>query len=283
MRITLANAMGTCFGVERAIALALDPQFRDRLTIIGQLVHNPQVMERLAGNGVRIVDWDEVDRIATEAVMITAHGVSDARKQELERRGLIVYDASCPLVRRLHETARELQAAGFFPVIVGAPDHVEVQGVVGNLGACAVVRGHDDLAALAGHRRIGVVSQTTNRLELVQELVEAIRGLPEVEEVRFVDTICKPVKDRQAAIHDLLEHDIDLGIVVGGRNSSNTRKLFDIVCAHGIECHHIEQPEECDPGWFAGKTHVGITAGTSTPQDVIAAVHRAVVAIVAGR
>ncbi|MFW5882659.1 MAG: 4-hydroxy-3-methylbut-2-enyl diphosphate reductase [Planctomycetota bacterium] len=280
MRITLANAMGTCFGVEQAIAMALDPQFRNRLTIIGQLVHNPQVMERLAGNGVRIVDWGEVDQITTEAVMITAHGVSDARKRELEGRGLIVYDASCPLVRRLHDTARELQDAGFYPVIVGTPDHVEVQGVVGNLGACAVVRGREDLDTLVGHQRIGVVSQTTNRLELVQELVEAIRALPGVAEVRFVDTICKPVKDRQAAIHDLLEHDIDLGIVVGGRNSSNTRKLFDIVRAHGIECHHIEQPAECDPAWFAGKTHVGITAGTSTPQDVIAAVHRAVKAIV---
>ena len=276
MRITLASAMGTCFGVEKAIEMALDSRFRDRLTIVGQLVHNPQIMERLRANGVRIVERDQIDQIATEAVMITAHGAADATRRDLEARGFTVYDASCPLVRRLHTEALKLQADGFFPVIVGQRNHVEVVGVVGNLGRCAVVGSIDDLDQLAGHERIGVVSQTTNRPEVVAALVEAMRALPQVVDVQYRDTICKPVKDRQKAIGDLLALDIDLAIVVGGHNSSNTRKLFDLLCDHGIESHHIEGPDELRPEWFAHRRHVGITAGTSTPQDVIAAVHAAI-------
>jgi 4-hydroxy-3-methylbut-2-enyl diphosphate reductase len=276
VKITLAQAMGTCFGVQDAIDMALDPEFKDRLTVVGQLVHNPQTTARLRENGVRIIERDQLDTIATTAVMITAHGASDGTKQLLRDRGLTVYDATCPLVIRLHKLARFLEREGYFPVVIGESSHVEVRGVVGNLKAAAVVHDLNDLHQLAGQTRIGVVSQTTNRLELVQQLVSAIRALPGVQEVRFIDTICQPVKERQQAIHDLLARDIDLGIVIGGRNSANTSKLRELIADKGIEAHHIERAEELDPGWFAGKTHVGITAGTSTPQDVIESVQRAV-------
>ncbi len=280
MKITLAQAMGTCFGVQDAIDLALDPQFKDKLTVVGQLVHNPQTTERLKANGVRIIERDQVDTIATQAVMITAHGASDATKQMLRDRGLTVFDATCPLVIRLHKLARFLEREGYFPVVIGEASHVEVRGVVGNLKAALVVHDENDLAALAGHERIGVVSQTTNRLEKVQKMVTAIRALPWVREVRFVDTICQPVKERQQAIQDLLSQDIDLGIVIGGMNSANTSKLQELMHDRGVEAHHIERAEEIDPRWFVGKHHVGITAGTSTPQDVIEAVRRGVQHIV---
>lgn len=276
VRVTLASAMGTCFGVQDAIDMALDPAFRNRLTVVGQLVHNPQTVQRLRENGVRIVERDQIDEIDTEAVMITAHGASDATKEELQRRGFTVYDATCPLVIRLHKLARWLERKGYFPVVIGQKDHVEVKGVVGNLEACAVVASPDDLERLRGHPRIGVVSQTTNRLEKVQALVDAIRALPWVEEVRFTDTICKPVKERQAAIQDLLDQRIDLGLVIGGFNSSNTRKLLDVLTDQGIEAYHIEDPAELRPEWFESKDHVGITAGTSTPQDVIEDLYQAV-------
>jgi 4-hydroxy-3-methylbut-2-enyl diphosphate reductase len=281
MKITLAQAMGTCFGVQDAIDLALDPQFKDKLTVVGQLVHNPQTTERLKANGVRIIERDQVDTIATQAVMITAHGASDATKRMLTDKGFTVFDATCPLVIRLHKLARFLEREGYFPVVIGEASHVEVRGVVGNLKAALVVHDEHDLAALAGHERIGVVSQTTNRLEQVQKMVAAIRALPWVREVRFVDTICQPVKERQQAIQDLLAQDIDLGIVIGGMNSANTRKLQELMQDRGIEAHHIERAEELDPAWFAGRRHVGITAGTSTPQDVIEAVNRAVQRIIA--
>jgi len=279
MKITLAQAMGTCFGVQDAIDLALDPQFKDRLTVVGQLVHNPQVTERLRANGVRIIERHEIASISSGSVMITAHGASDQTKRELEARGLTVFDATCPLVIRLHKLARFLERLGYFPVVIGEREHVEVRGVVGNLRASAVVGCEDDLHLLAGHPRIGVVSQTTNRLEKVQRLVAAIRALPGVEDVRFIDTICEPVKERQNAIHALLAQTIDLAIVIGGRNSANTSKLCELCRDAGVEAHHIERAGEIDPAWFAGRQHVGITAGTSTPQDVIEEVHAAVRAL----
>lgn len=283
MKITLAQAMGTCFGVQDAIDMALDPAFKDRLTIVGQLVHNPQTTERLKANGVRIVERDEVDQIRTEAVMITAHGASDATKQMLRDKGFTVYDATCPLVIRLHKLARFLEREGYFPVVIGEASHVEVRGVVGNLRSAVVVHDEADIEQLQGHRRIGVVSQTTNRPEMVQRLLAAIRAKPWVEDLRFCDTICQPVKERQQAIGTLLEQDIDLGIVIGGRNSANTRKLQELIADKGIEAHHIEDPEHLDEHWFVGKKHVGITAGTSTPQDVIEAVHARVRAIIASQ
>jgi 4-hydroxy-3-methylbut-2-enyl diphosphate reductase len=281
MRITMAQAMGTCFGVQDAIDLALLPEFHGRLTVVGQLVHNPQVVERLLANGVRIVERDQIDRIDTPEVMVTAHGAADEAKRELTARGFLVHDATCPLVVRLHKLARFLEREGYFPVIIGEAKHVEVKGVVGNLRASAVVNSEDDLRLLAGHARLGVVSQTTNRLEKVMRLVEAMRRLEGVQEVRFVDTICQPVKERQAAVAKLLSEDIDLGIVIGGRNSANTAKLRQVIADRGIEAHHVERADEVDPAWFAGRSHVGITAGTSTPQDVIAEVHRRVREIVA--
>jgi 4-hydroxy-3-methylbut-2-enyl diphosphate reductase len=276
VRITLAQAMGTCFGVQDAIDMALDPAFKDRLTIVGQLVHNPQTTERLRANGVRIVERDQVDTITTEAVMITAHGASDSTKAELSAKGFTVYDATCPLVIRLHKLARFLEREGWFPVIIGEQTHVEVRGVIGNLKQAVVIHDESDLHRLDGQTRIGIVSQTTNRLEKVQKLVSAIRRHPGVVEVRFCDTICQPVKERQKAIFSLLDQDIDLGVVIGGYTSANTRKLAELILDRGIEAHHIERPEEIQPEWFIGKRHIGITAGTSTPQDVIEAVHRRV-------
>ncbi len=274
IRITLASAMGTCFGVQRAIKKALSPGFEDDLTIVGQLVHNPQTVCRLRAHGIRMVERDELDAIETRRVMITAHGAANDLVAELERRGHEVHDASCPLVLRLHKLARALEQDGFFPVVIGQRDHVEVQGVIGNLRESAVVADESDLGGLVGHPRIGVVSQTTNRPPLVERLVEAIRRLPWVREVRYVDTICKPVRDRQRAIEELLASDIDLGIVVGGRNSSNTRKLFDLLTDRGIRAHHIEGADELQPVWLDGASHVGVTAGTSTPPEVIEAVSR---------
>lgn len=272
--------MGTCFGVQDAIDLALQPEWRGRLTVVGQLVHNPQVTERLRANGVAIVERDQIGSITTEAVMVTAHGAADSTKRYLRDRGFTVLDATCPLVIRLHKLARFLESKGYFPVVVGEENHVEVRGVLGNLRRAAVVHDAGDLARLAGEQRIGVVSQTTNRLEKVQTVVEAIRALPGVREVRFIDTICQPVKERQQAIHTLLAQDIDLGIIIGGLNSANTRKLCDLIADQGIEAHHIEHADGLDPGWFACCRHIGITAGTSTPQDVIEAVYERVCAMV---
>ena len=272
MKISLARALGTCFGVQDAIDAALDPSFRDNLTIVGQLVHNPQVVEELKENGVRLVDSID-DAIDTPNVMITAHGAARSVKEGLEARGFTVYDASCPLVMKVHNRVSALVEQGYFPVVVGQRHHVEVRGIVGDLDEYEVLGDPSEVDRLAGRDRIGIVCQTTQQVEHARAIVDAIHTrFPEIE-VQFVDTICRPTKDRQEAVRELADR-VDLMIVVGGYNSSNTKKLKKVCDDRGLSAHHIERPEQLEPEWFIGRAHVGITAGTSTPHTVIDAIYR---------
>ncbi len=275
MKVSLASAMGTCFGVQDAINLAMSPEFHSDLTIVGQLVHNPQVSESLKRNGVSLVPGiEDIGKIKTKKVMITAHGTADKTKKRLNDAGFIVYDASCPLVMRVHQTIKSLVAKGYYPVVIGQEDHVEVKGIVGDLAEHVVINNEDDFVKIreSGNRKLGIVSQTTQQTDKVEDLVKKIRALDYVDDVAFVNTICQPTRDRQIAVHELADQ-VDLMIVIGGFNSSNTKKLVQVCAEKGVVAHHIESSHQLDQEWFIGKQHVGITAGTSTPEDVINQVH----------
>lgn len=278
MKVTLADALGTCFGVEDAIEEAMDPQFRGNLTIIGQLVHNPQTVEELRSKGIEIVNSIN-DEIKTPNVMITAHGAAESVKKTALERGYKVYDASCPLVMKVHKSVARLIAEGYYPVVIGQESHVEVRGIVGDLKDYAVIYDENDLHKLASIPRLGIVSQTTNQIKTVQALVEKIKGLKNpdgsAKDVKFVDTVCKPTKDRQIAVEKLAD-EVDLMIVVGGHNSSNTKKLKKACDDKGVKAYHIERASEVVEDWFHGINHVGITAGTSTPSRVIDEVYASV-------
>ena len=281
MKVSLASAMGTCFGVQDAINLAMSPEFNNELTIVGQLVHNPQVSDSLKQNGVSLVPGiEDIDKIKTKKVMITAHGAAEKTKQQLHDAGFIVYDASCPLVMRVHQTIKSLVTKGYFPVVIGQKDHVEVKGIVGDLDDYLVINSEEDLPKIekSGNRKLGIVTQTTQQRDKVEVLVEKIRALDYVDEVSFVNTICQPTHDRQVAVHELADQ-VDLMIVIGGYNSSNTKKLVHVCGEKGIEAHHIESFDQLDKNWFANKQHVGITAGTSTPENVINEVHTKILEI----
>ena len=281
MKVSLASALGTCFGVKDAINLALEPQFKGDLTIVGQLVHNRQVNESLKKNGVSVIDSAEnLDQIKTKKVMITAHGAAEKIKKKLSDAGLVVFDASCPLVMRVHNTIKSMVDKNYFPVVIGQEDHVEVKGIVGDLDDYVVVRNEDDLDKLraTGKRKFGIVSQTTQQVEKVEQLVGKIRKMDCVDDVAFVNTICQPTRDRQIAVGDLAEQ-VDLMIVVGGYNSSNTKKLVQVCNEKGVEAHHIEASSQLDKQWFNNKKHTGITAGTSTPEYIINDVHSVILEI----
>ena len=281
MKVSLASAMGTCFGVQDAINLAMSPEFNNELTIVGQLVHNPQVSDSLKKNGVSLVPGiEDIDKIKTKKVMITAHGAAEKTKQQLHDAGFIVYDASCPLVMRVHQTIKSLVTKGYFPVVIGQKDHVEVKGIVGDLDDYLVINSEEDLPKIenSGNRKLGIVTQTTQQRDKVEVLVEKIRALDYVDEVSFVNTICQPTHDRQVAVHELADQ-VDLMIVIGGYNSSNTKKLVHVCGEKGIEAHHIESFDQLDKNWFVNKQHVGITAGTSTPENVINEVHTKILKI----
>jgi 4-hydroxy-3-methylbut-2-en-1-yl diphosphate reductase len=275
MKVSLASAMGTCFGVQDAINLAMSPEFHSDLTIVGQLVHNPQVSESLKRNGVSLVPGiEDIGQIKTKKVMITAHGTADKTKKKLNDAGFIVYDASCPLVMRVHQTIKSLVAKGYYPVVIGQEDHVEVKGIVGDLDDHVVINNEDDFIKIreSGNRKLGIVSQTTQQTDKVEDLVKKIRALDYVDDVAFVNTICQPTRDRQIAVHELADQ-VDLMIVIGGFNSSNTKKLVQVCSEKGVDAYHIESFLQLDQEWFIGRQHVGITAGTSTPEDVINQVH----------
>ncbi len=281
MKVSLASALGTCFGVQDAINLAMAPEFRDDLTIVGQLVHNPQINESLKKNGVAVVHGiEQIDEIKTKKVMITAHGAAEKTKIKLQEAGFIVYDASCPLVMRVHKTIKSMVDRNYFPVVIGQKDHVEVKGIVGDLEDFLVINNEADLQKIRdiGKRKLGIVSQTTQQVNKVESLVKKIQEMDCVDEVSFVNTICQPTRDRQVAVWELSDQ-VDLMIVIGGFNSSNTKKLIQVCDMKNIEAHHIESSSQLDPKWFYNKTHVGITAGTSTPEFVINEVHQEILKI----
>lgn len=276
MRVTVAKALGTCFGVQDAIELATQYAKTGELTVVGQLVHNPQTVEKLRESGVQIVDKLDRDRVETGNVMITAHGAPESLRKRAEGWGYQVIDASCPLVLRVHKAVDELVRAGYHPVVIGQAEHVEVKGIVGDLKDYTVIRDSDDIAKLADKKKIGIVSQTTQQIDFVLNLVDEIRRTFPSADVQFRDTVCRPTKDRQLAVRELAR-EVDLMIVVGGYNSSNTKKLKLVCDELGVKAHHIERASELSRDMLEGHEHVGITAGTSTPSEVIEEVYQAII------
>jgi 4-hydroxy-3-methylbut-2-enyl diphosphate reductase len=267
MQILRAAHLGMCFGVRDAIALALD-QSRP-ITILGDLVHNPVVLQQLASHGVKTVH--QADEVATSAVMITAHGTSRRAVAELRGRGLDVVEATCPLVHVAHRAVAALVAEGFHPVIVGQRQHVEVRGLTGDLDAFDVVLTEEDVRQLAPRPRFGVAAQTTQPIERVRGLVALLRARFPASEVRFVDTVCQPTKQRQSAAVEIARQ-ADVVIVVGGAHSNNTRELAATCARQGARVHQVQGPADLRPEWLENAAVVGLTAGTSTPDAVIDAV-----------
>jgi 4-hydroxy-3-methylbut-2-enyl diphosphate reductase len=257
-----------CFGVRDAIALALDHADAGPLTILGDLVHNPTVLGALEAKGIAVAQ--DVAHVKTPTVMVTAHGTSERTLARTRALGLTVVEATCPLVHVAHRAVAALARAGYHVVIIGQRDHVEVRGLTGDLDRDTfdVVLEDDDVLALEEHPRIGVAAQTTQAIEKVHNLVALIRRRFPQSEVCFLDTVCKPTKDRQsAAIEMALQADVV--IVVGGRSSNNTRELVNTCSRYCARVHHVQTETDVRPEWFDAANVVGLTAGTSTPDDVI--------------
>jgi 4-hydroxy-3-methylbut-2-enyl diphosphate reductase len=266
MRIIRAARLGMCFGVRDAIDLAFAHAAAGPLTILGDLVHNPTVLSALEAKGVAVAQ--DLAEVATPTVMVTAHGASERALARTRALGLTVVEATCPLVHIAHRAVAALARDGYHVVIVGQRHHVEVRGLTGDLDRFDVVLDEDDVLALEEHPRIGVAAQTTQPLEKVRRLVDAIKRRFPRSEVRFVDTVCKPTKDRQSAAIEVARQ-ADVVIVVGGRSSNNTRELVQTCARYCETVHHVETDAEVRPEWFDDAEVVGVTAGTSTPDDVI--------------
>jgi 4-hydroxy-3-methylbut-2-enyl diphosphate reductase len=272
MKIILAQHFGLCFGVRDAIAQAEKLAQEGPLTVLGELVHNPLVQERLRDQGIGAGSL-EVLEADSRQVMITAHGASDKRRRQWRAAGFAVSDGTCPLVRKAHQQLQRLVAAGYFPIVVGQPAHVEVRGLTEDFPEATIILHDEDLAKLPRRVRYGVISQTTQPIERVRRLVDQIRRLHPAADVRFVDTVCQPTKNRQSALRELIAQ-AELIVVVGGRHSNNTQQLVRSCQAAGRRAIHIERPDELHTSDFDQVQTVGVTAGTSTLRETVAAVVR---------
>lgn len=269
LRILRAEHMGMCFGVRDALSLAHREANAQPLTVLGDLVHNETVLSDLRRRGIQLEQ--DLNAVSTQTVLITAHGASEKRLAAVAARGHRLIQATCPLVHVAHRAVRTLVSEGYHPVIVGKRDHVEVRGITEDLTTFDVVLSEAEIDALPHHDRFGVAAQTTQPIDRVQALVQRLRTRFPQSQVRFIDTVCLPTKQRQAAAEELARV-ADVVVVVGGAHSNNTRELANTCRAYGARVHQIVTAEELNEEWFQPGETVGITAGTSTPAATITAV-----------
>jgi 4-hydroxy-3-methylbut-2-enyl diphosphate reductase len=269
MKVIAAEAMGLCFGVRDALAVARGVHTPAQVTVFGQLVHNPVVTRELAGRGFRQVEelGREMVPLGTPDVLITAHGISDRERAELAAMGKNLIDSTCPLVRKAHAAALRLAREGCFVVVIGKRNHVEIRGLTGDLEHFAVVESMAEVQRYDA-ARIGIIAQTTSVEREVRMIVARVRALNDQAQVRFVNTVCQPTRDRQAALEKLLAQ-VHVLVVVGGRHSNNTRQLVARAAEAGVRAVHVEDASELAESMFAPEEIVGLTAGTSTlPQTI---------------
>lgn len=265
MEIIVAENAGLCFGVKRALELVARAAEGRRVATLGALIHNPQEVERLEARGIhRVRALAEVEE---GAVVLSAHGADPAVEEEARARGLEVIDATCPFVRRAHGRIRALAEEGYAVVILGDPGHREVEGLAARAGGRAdIVTREEEAAALPFRDKYGLVVQTTQRPEALRAVAGALAE--RCRELRVFNTICEATMGRQDSARRLAEQ-VDLMLVVGGRNSANTARLREICAATGTATHHIETAAELEPHWLEGAERVGVTAGASTPEWII--------------
>jgi 4-hydroxy-3-methylbut-2-en-1-yl diphosphate reductase len=274
MQVVRAEALGMCFGVRDALRAIEAISTPERVTIHGELVHNEEVIAGLSRRGFR--STPESNRLGipeSPEVLITAHGVSDRTRTMLRAAGKTLVDTTCPLVKLVHETALRLEREGYFVVVIGRRGHVEVEGITGDLERFAVVQEPDD-AACYDAERIAVVCQTTTPPFVADPIRRAIEARNPGKHIQHADTICRPTRERQEALEDLLDR-VDAVVVVGGSNSNNTRQLARLAADRGKPVLHVRNAADLDRSWLGAFRVVGLTAGTSTLDQTIEEVHRA--------
>jgi 4-hydroxy-3-methylbut-2-en-1-yl diphosphate reductase len=273
MNVIRAETMGMCFGVRDALGVIREIETPESVTIHGQLVHNEAVLSGLSRSGFAMtLEENEREIPATPTVLITAHGISERERARLTGAEKTLIDTTCPLVKRAHQAAQKLQAQGYFVLVIGRPGHVEVRGIVEDLERFEIIQSVDDVTCYP-QEKLGVICQTTTSPALGEAIRSAIQSRNPQADVRYVDTICHPTKDNQEALERLLQ-EVDAVVVVGGRNSNNTRELVALCRSKGRPALHVSAAEELDADWLRAFQTVGLTAGTSTLDATINAVHR---------
>ena len=261
--IEFAKEMGFCFGVRRVIDEIKQIGKGKGIYALGKLIQNPQVIKELEKDGFKTVE--DYRNISDGTIIISAHGVPDNIINEINKKGLKVIDLTCPLVKKLHGVAKNAESRGRMVIVYGDKKHTEVKGIVGNLKNYKVIMQIEEMDKNDFNSKITLVSQTTRDVEGFNEISKKIKE--KSHDVEIKDTICSATKERQKSAVELAKKS-DIIIVIGGKMSSNTIRLAEI-CEKYCDTKHIETEKELKKGWFIGKKRVGITAGASTPDEII--------------
>ncbi|MBI2836669.1 MAG: 4-hydroxy-3-methylbut-2-enyl diphosphate reductase [Chloroflexi bacterium] len=269
LKVEKAAGIGFCYGVRRCIEiLEKAAQEHGRIDSLGAPVHNQQVLDRLAQNGVQIADT--VDEVSGDIAAISAHGVGPQVEAELRRKSRQVINTTCPFVHRAQLAARRLARAEFFVIVYGETEHPEVKGILGWANNQGLATMDETLARETKlPRRLGILSQTTQILPHFTGFAKAMIDLALVKdgEIRVIDTICHDIRSRQKSTIDLAGR-VDAMVVVGSSSSANTRHLVDY-CSAVKKTYLVQSAGEIQSDWFKGCQHIGVTSGASTPDETI--------------
>ncbi|MBN1326446.1 MAG: 4-hydroxy-3-methylbut-2-enyl diphosphate reductase [Candidatus Cloacimonetes bacterium] len=268
MIIRIAKNSGFCFGVKRAIKIALEAaEENHEINTLGPIIHNPQMVEKLEEKGIKSID--DIKLVRGKPVIIRSHGVEKSILEKLRQNGTEIINATCPYVSKTQQYAAKLSKDGYQVIIMGNQDHPEVIALKSYVeGEAIIVSDEKDLPDKK-LSRVGIISQTTRNIKDLQNLVNVL--LPRCSEMLVINTICNATMIRQNSTLKLAKES-DVMIVIGGKNSSNTKMLAKI-SENFVETFHIETASELNADWFRNKTKIGITAGASTPDWIIVEVY----------
>lgn len=271
MEVIMAKSAGFCFGVERAVNTVYEQVGKkEPIFTFGPIVHNESVVNDLKDKGVSVISGiDEIKDIKEGTLIIRAHGVSKIIHEKLEESNLEIIDATCPFVKRIHKIVDEESTNGKRIVVIGDPKHPEVQGIVGwsNTGAIVVDTPEQvDEKGILLEEKLCIVAQTTFNMNKFKELVEIFRE--KGYDISVANTICNATSERQKEARDIARK-VDVMIVIGGKQSSNSKKLFEICSAECERTYFIQTLDDLQLDWPNSVSLVGITAGASTPSKII--------------
>lgn len=272
MKIILAQPRGFCAGVERAIEIVEEAlrRFGAPVYVRHEIVHNPHVVDRLRAKGAVFVQ--ETDQIPKGAITIfSAHGVSENVEQDAQQRGLEVIDATCPLVSKVHTEGQRYVKQGLEIILIGHEGHPEIEGTLGRIpGKVHLISEVEDVATLevTDPEKLAYITQTTLSVDDTREVIEALQQrFPRIIGPSTKD-ICYATQNRQEAVRELAKH-VDVVLVIGAHNSSNSNRLRELAIELGVPSYLIEDASKMNPEWLSGKNAVGITAGASAPEDLV--------------
>ena len=266
MKILLAKDAGYCFGVRDAVNLAYDTADKDGdVYMLGHIVHNENVVKDLDNAGAKVVD--SLDNIPEDKpVLFRAHGTSVETWDNANKKNMNIIDATCPLVLEIHDEVKKLEAEGRKIIIVGDHGHDEVKGIASQVKDPIIVSSSKEALILRKYKRAGVVSQSTQTIENVQEIINII--MTKVFDLRFVNTICFPTKRNQTQIKELAKQ-CDLMVVIGSFTSANSKRLTALAKERNDKSYQVTNADEINPNWFKEVEIVGVSAGASTPDKII--------------